>query len=98
MLKSENKNMTTELFNQEFEVIIGPLKSYLLRITASIADAEDIVQDTFSSALTSWKNDTIPGNAEGWLFKVCKHKALNKIKVDIKSSSINQNFCGELTP
>jgi RNA polymerase sigma-70 factor (ECF subfamily) len=43
--------MTTELFNQEFEGIIGQLKSYILRITASIADAEDIVQDTYIKAL-----------------------------------------------
>lgn len=45
-----------------------------------IETAEDIVQDTFSSALTSWTADNIPFNADGWLFKVCRNKALNKIK------------------
>jgi hypothetical protein len=36
--------MTIELFNQEFEGILGQLKSYLLRITASMQDVEDIIQ------------------------------------------------------
>jgi len=38
--------MKEELFNQEFEGIAGQLKSYILRITASIADTEDIVGTT----------------------------------------------------
>lgn len=46
--------MPVELFNQEFEEIIRPLKSYLLRITASISDAEDIVQDTYIKALENY--------------------------------------------
>jgi RNA polymerase sigma factor (sigma-70 family) len=42
--------------------------------------AEDLVQDSFSSALTAWKEEAIPSNPAGWIFTVCKNKALNKIK------------------
>ncbi|SFQ52437.1 RNA polymerase sigma factor [Parafilimonas terrae] len=42
--------------------------------------AEDVVQDTFSSALTSWSHGNMPENMEGWLFKVCRNKAINKLK------------------
>src|ERR671918_3203216 len=42
--------------------------------------AEDLVQDSFSSALTAWQKDDIPSNPAGWLFTVCRNKALNKIK------------------
>jgi len=42
--------MTLESFNQEFERIKGPLKSYLLRITASLTDVEDIIHDTYLKA------------------------------------------------
>jgi len=42
--------------------------------------AEDLVQDSFSSALTAWKEDAIPSNPAGWIFTVCRNKALNKIK------------------
>ncbi len=43
--------MTAELFNTEFENTVAPLKSYLLRITASVADAEDIAHDTYLKGL-----------------------------------------------
>ena len=42
--------------------------------------AEDIVQDAFSSALTDWRLKGIPANTMGWIYKVCRNKALNKIK------------------
>ncbi len=42
--------------------------------------AEDLVQDSFSAALVSWRKDMLPSNPAGWIFTVCKHKALNKIK------------------
>jgi RNA polymerase sigma factor (sigma-70 family) len=62
----------------------GKMIAFLLYSFRDIAleTAEDIVQDSFSAALTSWKDDAIPSNPEAWLFKVCKHKALNKIKID----------------
>ena len=42
--------------------------------------AEDLVQDSFSAALVSWRKDGVPANPAGWIFTVCKNKALNKIK------------------
>jgi DNA-directed RNA polymerase specialized sigma24 family protein len=39
--------MTIEQLTDEFELARPQLKSYILRITASVNDAEDIVQDTF---------------------------------------------------
>lgn len=45
-----------------------------------IETAEDLVQDSFSSALTAWSKNGIPSNTAGWIFKVCRNKALNKIR------------------
>ncbi|MFN7117167.1 MAG: RNA polymerase sigma factor, partial [Saprospiraceae bacterium] len=42
--------MTPAQLTTEFQQIRGQLKSYLLRITASAADAEDLVQDTYLKA------------------------------------------------
>ena len=39
--------MTKEQFTKEFEQARPQLKSYILRITASVQDSEDIVQDVF---------------------------------------------------
>jgi RNA polymerase sigma factor (sigma-70 family) len=42
--------------------------------------SEDIVHDCFSAALADWKINGVPQNAIGWIYKVCKNKALNKLK------------------
>lgn len=42
--------------------------------------AEDIVQETLISALTTWSMQGIPDNPRGWLVQVAKRKALNELK------------------
>jgi RNA polymerase sigma factor (sigma-70 family) len=44
--------------------------------------AEDIVHDSFSEALTHWRKNGIPLNTNGWIYTVCRNKALNKLKKD----------------
>lgn len=46
----------------------------------NLESAEDLVQDSFSAALLSWRKDGMPSNPAGWIFTVCRNKALNKIK------------------
>jgi len=72
--------MTSELFNQEFEIIIPQLKSYILRITATTADAEDIVQDTYIKALN--KLDTFRGESslKTWVFTIASNLARDNFR------------------
>jgi RNA polymerase sigma-70 factor (ECF subfamily) len=42
--------------------------------------AEDIVQDSFSAALTDWTKHGVPLKPVAWIFKVCKNKALNMLR------------------
>lgn len=72
--------MTAELFNQEFENIAGQLKSYLLRITASVADAEDITQDTYIKGLE--KRETFRGESslKTWLFTIASNLAKDNLR------------------
>jgi RNA polymerase sigma-70 factor (ECF subfamily) len=67
--------MTKDEFNQEFEHHIGHLKSFLLRMTASVADAEDITQDTYMKSLQ--KLDTFRGESslKTWLFAIATNLA-----------------------
>src|SRR5678809_507861 len=67
-----------------------------------IATAEGVVQDVFSTAVTSWNDDDIPANAEGWLFEVCRNKAINKLKEskrklpdEIKSPGVHETVFSE---
>lgn len=72
--------MTAELFNQEFESIVGQLKSYLLRITASVADAEDIAHDTYIKGLE--KRETFRGESslKTWLFTIASNLAKDNLR------------------
>lgn len=69
-----------KLYKQHF----GRMVAALLYTSRDIdpLTAEDIVQDSFSSALTDWRRKGIPANSMGWIYKVCRNKALNKIKKD----------------
>jgi RNA polymerase sigma-70 factor (ECF subfamily) len=72
--------MTTELFNREFEGIIGQLKSYIVRITASIADAEDIVQDTYIKALEKLSTFRGESSLKTWLFTIASNLAKDNLR------------------
>src|SRR6185369_6086398 len=52
--------------------------------------AEDIVQEAFSTAITDWKEKGIPANTSGWLYTVCKNKALNEIKQRAKQAPLSE--------
>ena len=45
--------MNTDNLAGEFDSFQGELKSFLLRMTASVPDSEDLVQDTYIKAQTS---------------------------------------------
>src|ERR1700679_1272536 len=72
--------MTKEQFTKEFELATGKLKSYILRITASVPDAEDIVQDTYIRA--SENLDTFRGESSlnTWLFSIASNLAKDNLR------------------
>src|SRR5438046_1787101 len=72
--------MTTEQLTKEFEQSAGKLKSFILRITASVADAEDIVHDTYIKATD--KLDTFKGQSsvKTWLFAIASNLAKDNLR------------------
>src|SRR5882672_354664 len=72
--------MTKELFNQEFEDIVGQLKSYTLRITASIADSEDIAHDTYIKALDKLPTFRGDSTLKTWLFTIASNLAKDNLR------------------
>ena len=98
--------MTTEQLSEEFEAFKGQLKSYILRITTSVPDTEDILQDTFIKAherLESFKGDS---SLKTWVFTIASNLAKDHLRskkrwpenvTDIcKEAALgNQEFFGE---
>ena len=46
----------------------------------NIETAEDLVQDAFYAALSSWKHKGIPDNPAGWMYTACRNNAINTLK------------------
>jgi len=73
-------SITVEAFNQEFENNIAQLKSFLLRITASVADAEDIAQDTYLKAVEKISTFRGDSSLKTWFFTIASNLAKNNLR------------------
>jgi RNA polymerase sigma-70 factor (ECF subfamily) len=73
--------MTVELLNQEFHNHTAQLKSYLLRITASVKDAEDIVHDTYVRAVDKLNTFRGESSLKTWLFSIASNLAKDNLRV-----------------
>lgn len=72
--------MDAKAFTSEFEKVKPQLKSYILRMTASIQDTEDIIQDTWikaSSNLTSFKGES---SLKTWIFSIASNLAIDNLR------------------
>lgn len=72
--------MTIDSLNQEFNTISGSLKSYILRITASLNDAEDIVQDTYLKAVDNLASYRGESSLKTWLFAIASNLAKDNLR------------------
>ncbi len=72
--------MDKQALLEEFQSSKDQLKSYILRITTSIEDTEDIIQDTFIKA--QLKLDTFKGESslKTWLFSIASNLARDLLR------------------
>ncbi|NAS13315.1 RNA polymerase sigma factor [Poritiphilus flavus] len=87
--------MTPEQFTTEFELARPQLKSYILRITASIQDTEDIVQDTFikaSNKLESFQGDS---SLKTWIFTIASNLAKDNLRAKKRWTADVTDICRE---
>ena len=89
--------MTTDELTTEFEMFQGELKSFLLRMTASVQDAEDILQDTYLKALA--KMDTFRGESslKTWIFSIASNLAKDLLKSKKRWPETVTDICREET-
>lgn len=69
-----------ELLNKEFEHCRPQLKSYILRITASVEDTEDIVQDTYLKAVSNILAFKGKSSLKTWIFAIASNLAKDNLK------------------
>ncbi len=72
--------MTADLLADEFENIRGSLKAYVLRMTASVEDTEDIVQDTYLKAHAKIESFQGDSSLKTWVFAIASNLARDLLR------------------
>jgi RNA polymerase sigma-70 factor, ECF subfamily len=87
--------MTTDELTAQFITFRGELKSFLLRMTASVQDAEDIIQDTYLKAQA--KTDTFRGESslKTWIFSIASNLARDLLKSKKRWPETVTDICRE---
>lgn len=87
--------MTTDKLLLEFETFQGELKSFILRMTASVQDTEDIVQEAYLKAHS--KIDTYRGESslKTWVFAIASNLVKDMLKSKQKWPENVTDICKE---
>ena len=72
--------MTTDKLTPEFEIFQGELKSFILRMTASVQDAEDIVQETYIKAHAKLNTFRGESSLKTWVFSIASNLARDLLR------------------
>src|SRR6266478_8890321 len=56
------------------------LHRYCARMTGSVIDGEDVLQDALIKAVESWASAGAIGNPRGWLFRIAQNTALDFLR------------------
>lgn len=87
--------MTTDELSVEFETFQGELKSFILRMTASVQDAEDIVQDTFLKAREKINTFRGESSLKTWVFSIASNLAKDLLKSKKRWPETVTDICRE---
>jgi RNA polymerase sigma-70 factor, ECF subfamily len=89
--------MTANQLTQEFESFQGELKSFLLRITTSAQDAEDLVQDTYLKAQAKIETFRGESSLKTWIFSIASNLAKDLLKSKKRWPETVTDICREET-
>ena len=72
--------MTKDQFNREFESVKPHLKSYILRMTASVQDTEDLLQDTWLKAHEKLATFRGEASLKTWIFSIASNLTIDNLR------------------
>jgi RNA polymerase sigma factor (sigma-70 family) len=67
-------------FLAQLQLARPELHRYCARMTGSVADGEDVVQDTIERALAEWSSDADAPPLRPWLFRVAHNRAIDFLR------------------
>lgn len=85
--------MNVEQLTEEFQKARPQLKSYIFRITASVEDTEDIIQETYIKA--AQKIDTFRGESslKTWIFTIASNLAKDNLRAQKRWTENVTDIC-----
>ena len=87
--------MITDQLTSEFETFRGELRSFILRMTASVQDAEDIVQDTYVKAQTKINTFRGESSLKTWVFSIASNLAKDLLRSKQRWPETVTDICRE---
>ena len=87
--------MQQEQLKDEFEACSRQLKAYILRITASVEDTEDIVQDTYIKASKGISEFRGESSLKTWLFTIASNLAKDLLRSKKRWPENTTDICKE---
>ena len=84
---NQEQQAADKLYKSHFGKMVTAMLQFSKDI--NLETAEDLVQDAFYAALSSWKHKDIPKNPAGWMYTVCRNNAINALK---KNKSFKNPF------
>lgn len=72
--------MSTDEFEDRLTALRPRLHRYCARMTGSMVDGEDVLQDTLVKALSSRAEGARVDNLEGWLFRIAHNTSLDLLR------------------
>jgi len=71
---------TRDEFLAELQLVRPELHRYCARMTGSVAEGEDVVQDTIERALAEWSTAAEPPPLRPWLFRIAHNRAIDSLR------------------
>src|ERR1700732_4641950 len=86
----------------DLDRLIGELRPklhrYCARMTGSVIDGEDVVQDALVKALEAYDRAGPTANAEGWLFRIAHNAALDFLRRRARLAAIHSDEDTDMVP
>lgn len=80
---------------EEFDRVLGELRPklhrYCARMTGSVIDGEDVVQEALLKALEAFPATESIANPDGWLFRIAHNAALDFLRRRVRHNAIRSN-------
>src|SRR5206468_5580699 len=80
MNSSPNGSMAASEIDQLLAALRPKLHRYCARMTGSVIDGEDVLQDALIKAVEAFAAASPIANPEGWLFKIAHNTALDFLR------------------